>query len=168
MFYPQNVCLLVAFKLSSTFTISHTTGQKYQDREIIARRSKGSNPSFGSTPVKSTIWSQGDQKDRFVIFAHGALKMGKKSWRETFGTIGVKVWSLSRSKFRKFDPWSHHKRTEHKITIIEGWPIQNATRIAWRHCIATNSQTNFVQHFSTFFPTISWIFSEILLVIRIV
>ncbi len=34
------------------------------------------------------------------------LKMGKKSWRDTFGTIDIKVRSLSRSKFWEFDPWS--------------------------------------------------------------
>ncbi len=38
--------------------------------------------------------------------------MGNKSWRETFGTNGLKVLSLSRWKFWKFDPWSHLKRTE--------------------------------------------------------
>ncbi len=59
---------------------------------LVARRSKA---PFGRTPVKC-----------------GAPNMGKKSWRETFGTIGVKVRSLSRSKFWKFDPWSHLKRTE--------------------------------------------------------
>ncbi len=41
--------------------------------------------------------------------------MGKKSWRETFGTIIVKFRSFSRSKLREFDPWSHIKRTEPKF-----------------------------------------------------
>ncbi len=54
------------------------------------RTSKGPNACFGRTPVKSTIWSHDGQKDPFVIFGHGAPKMGKKSWRET---IGIKVRS---------------------------------------------------------------------------
>ncbi len=57
-------------------------------------------------------WSHNGQKDRFVISDHRAPKRGKKSWRETFGTIGVKVRSLSKSEFRKFDLWSHLKMTE--------------------------------------------------------
>ncbi len=92
--------------------ISRTIGQKYQDREIVARGSKGPNPGFGHTLVKSSIWSHAGQRDRFVIFGHGAPKMGKQSWRETFGTIIVKVRILSKSEFWKFDPRSHHKRTE--------------------------------------------------------
>ncbi len=63
------------------------------------RTSKRSNPGFGRTPVKSTIWSHADQKDRFVIFGLEAHKMGKQLWRETLGTIGVKVRSISSSKF---------------------------------------------------------------------
>ncbi len=90
----------------------HTIGQNYRDREIVAQPSKGSNPGLGRTPVKSTIWSHDGQKDPFLIFGCLAPKIGKKSWRETFGTISVKVQSPSRLKFRKFDPRSHHKRTE--------------------------------------------------------
>ncbi len=37
------------------------------------------------------IWSHLGQKDRIEIFGRGVAKMGNKSWRETFGTIGVKV-----------------------------------------------------------------------------
>ncbi len=44
-------------------SISRTIRQKYRDREIVARRSKGPNPGFGRTPVKSTIWSHDGQKD---------------------------------------------------------------------------------------------------------
>ncbi len=45
--------------------------------------------------VQSTIRSHAGQKDRFVIFSHGAPKMGKKSWRETLRTTGVKFRSES-------------------------------------------------------------------------
>ncbi len=75
--------------------ISRTIGQKYRDREKVVRRSKGANQGFDRTPVKSTIWSHDGQKDRFVIFGRGAPKMGKKFWRETFGTIGVNIRSES-------------------------------------------------------------------------
>ncbi len=57
--------------------------------------------------VKSTEigkQSHDGQKNRIVILGRGAPKISKKSWREIFGTIDVKVRSLSRSKFRKFDP----------------------------------------------------------------
>ncbi len=76
---------------------------------LVAQRSKKPNIDFGRTPVKSTIWSHNGQKDRFVISGLGQPKRGKNSWRETFGTIGVKVRSLTRSKFWKFDSWSHLK-----------------------------------------------------------
>ncbi len=62
------------------------------------------NPGICHTLAKSTIWSHNDQKDRFVIFSRGAPKMGKKCWRETFGSIGVKVWRLSRLKLWIFPP----------------------------------------------------------------
>ncbi len=58
-------------------TISHTTGQKYRDREIVTRRSK--------RPIR--------------IFGAWLAKIGKKFWWETFGTIGVKVWSLPGQNF---------------------------------------------------------------------
>ncbi len=58
--------------------ISRTFGQNYGDGEIVARQSKGLKPGFGRMLVKRTIWSHNDQKDRFVIFGHGAPKMGKK------------------------------------------------------------------------------------------
>ncbi len=88
-------------------SISRTMGQKYRDREIVSRRS----PMF---------WSHTGQKDRFIIFSRGASKSGKKSRRETFGTIGVTVRSFFRSKFRKFDPWSHLKRTEPSFWLHAG------------------------------------------------
>ncbi len=44
------------------------------------RTSKGPNPGFGRTPVKSTIWSHHDQNDQIGIFGRGAAKTGKKSW----------------------------------------------------------------------------------------
>ncbi len=77
-----------------TSSISRTIDQKYRDREIVARRLKGPNPGFGRMPVRSTIWSHGGQKDRFVIFGRGAPKTGKKSWG-TLRTTGVKFWSES-------------------------------------------------------------------------
>ncbi len=49
------------------------------------------------------------------IFWRGPLKMGKISWRVTFGTIGAKVRSHSRSKFWEFDPWLPLKRTESRF-----------------------------------------------------
>ncbi len=69
--------------------------------------------------TKPRFWSHTGQKHHLVArwsktaFRNfGLPKMGKKSCRETFGTIGVNVRSLARSKFRKWDPWSHHQRTE--------------------------------------------------------
>ncbi len=77
---------------------------------LVAQRSKRPNIDFGCTLVKSTIWSHTvGQKDRFVISGRGAPKKGKTSWRKTFGTIGIKVRSLYRLRFRKFDSWSHLK-----------------------------------------------------------
>ncbi len=55
--------------------------------------SKGPNPGFGRMLVKNTIWTHDGQKTRLVIFGRGAPKTGKKSWRETFGTTGVKFRS---------------------------------------------------------------------------
>ncbi len=43
------------------------------------RTSKGPNPEFGRTPERITTWLRDGQKGRFLIFGHGALKMGKKS-----------------------------------------------------------------------------------------
>ncbi len=73
--------------------------------------------------VKKTeyrFWSHVGQRDRFVISGRGVPKRGEKSWRETFKTIGVQVRSLSRSKFRKFDSWSHLKRTEIRFWLHDG------------------------------------------------
>ncbi len=47
-------------------------------------------------------WSHAGQKDRFVIFGRGALKMAKKSWREA---IGVKVRSEILSSGQNFLFW---------------------------------------------------------------
>ncbi len=66
-----------------------TSGQHFENL-THGRTSKGPNPGFGRTPVKSTNWSHDGQKDGFVIFARGAPKMCKKSWKET---TGVKVRS---------------------------------------------------------------------------
>ncbi len=55
-------------------------------------------------------------------------KRGKKSWREIFGTIGVKVRSRSRSKFRKFDSWSYLKRTESRFWSHAGQKHHLVTR----------------------------------------
>ncbi len=89
---------------------------------LVAQRS-------GRTPIKSTIWSHDGQKDRFVIFGHGAPKMGKKSWRETFGTIGVKIRSISRPKFWKFDPWSNLRRTKPRF-----WSTLDKSTISMVSC----------------------------------
>ncbi len=99
---------------------SRTIGEKYRHRETVARRSKGPNPDIGRPEVKSTIWSHDGEKNQCVIFVRGAPKIGKKSWRETFGTIGVKIRSLSRLKFRKFDLWSHLKRPEPRFRSHAG------------------------------------------------
>ncbi len=50
------------------------------------------------------IESHAGQKDRFVIFGEKAVKMGKKSWRETFETIGVKVPKALQVKILKIWP----------------------------------------------------------------
>ncbi len=100
--------------------ISRTIGRKYRDRKRVARWSKGPSPGFGRTLVNSTIWSHAGQKDRIIIFGGRAAKMGKKSWRETFSTIGVKVCSISWSKFWKFDPLLHLERTKHKFWLQAG------------------------------------------------
>ncbi len=84
--------------------ISHNIGQRYGDREIVARWSK-----------KPKVLSHTCQKDRIIMFGGRAAKMGKISWKETFGIIGVKVRSLSRSKFWKFDPLSHLERTKYNF-----------------------------------------------------
>ncbi len=46
--------------------------------------------------------------------------MGKRSKMETFETIGTRVQSLSKSKFKKFDAWSHLKRTESSFWLHAG------------------------------------------------
>ncbi len=73
-------------------------GQKDWTQVLVARRSKA---PFGRTVVKKSK----------------AAKMGKKAWRENFGTIGVKVWSLFRSKFWKFDLKSL------QVKVLKIWPI---------------------------------------------
>ncbi len=55
----------------------------------------------------SVFWTKvrpnGSSFQILPVFGRRGTKMGKKSWRETFGTIDVKVRSLSRSKFWEFD-----------------------------------------------------------------
>ncbi len=72
----------------------------------LARLTRHYSPIFEAFPGHTTgkktehrFWSHASQKDRFVIFGCGAAKMGKKSGRETIGTVGVKVQSLPWSKF---------------------------------------------------------------------
>ncbi len=48
------------------------------------------------------FWSHACQKDFIEIFGRGAAKMRKKSWRETFGTAGVKFQSEILSPGEKF------------------------------------------------------------------
>ncbi len=79
---------------------------------LVAPLVKRTEPWFWSHAGQKHHMVERRQKDRFVIFGRGAPKISKKSWRETFGTIGVKVRRVYRSKFRKFGPYSHHKRTE--------------------------------------------------------
>ncbi len=81
-------------------------------RSLSRSKFRKFDPWLNHKRTEPKFWSHNGQKDQFVIFGHGAPKMDKKSRREIFGTIGVNVRSLSRSKFRKFDPWLNHKRTE--------------------------------------------------------
>ncbi len=104
----------------SSLLLSRIIGQKYRDGKIVAQRSKKPKTGFGRTTVKSTIWPYDGQRDQFLICGWCAPRMGKKPWGETFGTIGIKVQSLSVSKFRKFDPWPHHKRTEPRFLLHAG------------------------------------------------
>ncbi len=68
--------------------------------------------------VESTIWSHNGQKDRFIIFGSGAPKMGKKSWRETFGTISVTVQNFLQVKIVKIWPMvaPHKDQTQVLVT----------------------------------------------------
>ncbi len=51
-----------------------TIGQNFENL-THGHTSKGRNPCFGRTTVKSTNRSHDGQKDRFVIFGRGAPKM---------------------------------------------------------------------------------------------
>ncbi len=55
--------------------------------------------------------------------------MYKKSWREAFRTIGKKVRSLCRSKFWKFDPWSHLERTVPRFSPGESNSLRDITPV---------------------------------------
>ncbi len=88
--------------------------------------------------------------------------MGKKSWRETFGIIGVKVWSLSKSKFC---PWSHLKRTESRFWshvgqkdrfVIFGLGAPKMGKKSWRETIGVKVRNKILSPGQNFLFTPIW------------
>ncbi len=77
------------FGLKHLTPISRTIIRKYQAGIIVARWSKRLNMDVGRTTLKTTIYLHDGQKDRFVIFDPGAVKMGEISRRDNFKTTGV-------------------------------------------------------------------------------
>ncbi len=68
-------------------------------------------------------WSHLGQKDRIEIFGRGAAKMGKKSWRDTFGTTGVKFGSEILSPAEKLGNFTHLVApwSKRPIRNFRGW-----------------------------------------------
>ncbi len=90
------------------------TWREYVDLELEASGPESFPPGFfiyfGRTTGKNfdsvfliKVRPNGSSAQILLILGHRALKMCKKSWRESFGISSVKVRSLSRSKFWEFE-----------------------------------------------------------------